>query len=62
MSLIFKNMPHKRIGHKVRAAVVRLGAKAGKPLKRLGAKAITAAAQAAAESVNSNINTYEAEE
>ena len=62
MSLIFKNMPHKRIGHKVRAAVVWLGAKAGKPLKRLGAKAITAAAQAAAESVNSNINTYEAEE
>ena len=55
-------MPHKRIGHKVRAAVVRLGAKAGKPLKRLGAKAITVAAQAAAESVNSNIITYEADE
>ena len=55
-------MPHKRIGHKVHAAAIRLGAKAGKPLKKLGAKAITAAAQAAAESVNSNINTYEAEE
>ena len=55
-------MPLKRVGDKVRAAAVRLGAKAGKPLKRLGAKAITAAAQAAAESVNSNINTYEAEE
>ena len=55
-------MPHKRIGHKVRAAVVRLRAKAGKPLKRPGTKAITAAAQAAAESVNSNINTYDLEE
>jgi hypothetical protein len=55
-------MPHKRIGHKVRAAAVCLGAKAGKPLKKLGAKAITAAVQAAAESVNSNINTYGPEE
>ena len=55
-------MPHKRIGHKVCAAAVRLGAKTGKPLKRLGAKAITAAAQAAAESVNSNLNTYDPEE
>ena len=54
-------MPHKRIGHKVRAAAVHLGAKAGKPLKRLGAKAIKAAAQAAAESVNSNISTYDPE-
>ena len=55
-------MPHKRIGHKVRAAAVRLGAKAGNPLKRFGAKAIAAAAQAAAESVNSNLNTYNPEE
>ena len=55
-------MPHKRIGHKVRAAAIRLGAKAGKPLKKLGAKAITAAAQAAAESTNSNLNTYNLEE
>ena len=56
-------MPHKRIGHKVRAAAVRLGAKAGKPLKTLGSKAITAAAQAAAEqSTNSNLNTYDPEE
>ena len=62
MSLIFKNMPHKRIGHKVRAAAVRLGAKAGKSLKTLGSKAITAAAQAAAESTNSNLNTYDPEE
>jgi hypothetical protein len=28
-------MPHKRIGHKVRSAAIRLGAKAGKPLKNL---------------------------
>ena len=55
-------MPHKRIGHKVRSAAIRLEAKAGKPLKKLGAKAITAAAQAAAESVNSNLNTYDPEE
>jgi len=55
-------MPHKRIGHKVRAAAVRLGAKAGKPLTTLGSKAITAAAQAAAESTNSNLNTYDPEE
>ena len=55
-------MPHKRIGHKVRSAAIRLGAKAGKPLKKLGATAITAAAQAAAESVNSNLNTYDPEE
>jgi len=47
-------MPHKRIGHKVRAAAVRLGAKAGKPLKRLGAKPL--------KSVNSNLNTYDPEE
>ena len=38
-------MPHKRIGHKVRTAAIRSGAKAGNPLKKLGAKAITAAAQ-----------------
>ena len=62
MSLIFKNMPHKSIGHKVRAAAICLEAKAGKPLKKLSAKAITAAAQAAAESTNSNLNTYDPEE
>ena len=45
----------------MRAAVVRLGGKAGKPLKKLGAKAITAAVQAAAERVNSNINTYDSD-
>jgi hypothetical protein len=55
-------MPHKRLGHNVRSAAICLGAKAGKPLKKLGAKAITAAAQAAAESVNSNLNTYDPEE
>ena len=55
-------MPHKRIGHKVRTAAICLGAKAGKPFKNLGAKAITAAVQAAAESVNSNITTYDPEE
>ena len=55
-------MPHNRIGHKVRTVAIRLGAKAGKPLKKLGAKAITAAAQAAVESVNSNLNTYDPEE
>ena len=52
-------MPHKRIGHKVRGAVVRLGSKASKPLKVLGGKAITAAAQAAAANVMSNINTVD---
>ena len=46
----------------MRAAAVRLGAKAGKPLKTLGSKAITAAAQAAAESTNSNLNTYDPKE
>ena len=55
-------MPHKRIGPKVRAAAVCLGAKAGKPLKTLGSKAITAAAQAADESTNSNLITYDPEE
>ena len=50
-------MPHKRIGHKVRGAIVRLGSKASKPLKVLGGKAITAAAQSAAANVMSNINT-----
>jgi hypothetical protein len=31
-------MPHNRIGHKVRAAAIRLGAKAGKPIKNLVVK------------------------
>ena len=52
-------MPHKRIGHKVRGAVVRLGSKASKPLKVLGSKAITAAAQAAASNVMFNIATVD---
>ena len=41
----------------MRGAVVRLGSKASKPLKVLGSKAITAAAQAAASNVMSNIAT-----
>ena len=55
-------MLHKRIGHKVRAAADRLGAKAGKSFKTLGSKANTAAAQAAAESADSNLNTFDPEE
>ena len=52
-------MPHKRIGHKVRSAMVRLGSKASKPLKVLGGKAIKVAAQSAAANVMSNINTID---
>jgi hypothetical protein len=52
-------MPHKRIGHKVRGAVVRLGSKASKPLKVLGSKAYTAAAQSGAANAISNINTID---
>ena len=52
-------MPHKKLGHKVRGAVVRLGSKASKPLKVLGSKAYTAAAQSGATNVISNIATVD---
>jgi hypothetical protein len=52
-------MPHKRVGHKVSDAVVRLGSKASKPLKVLGSKAYTAAAQSGAANVISKIATVD---